>query len=127
MLREERDVIRSLAERWQANRDHFEPIEEVLAELRLCNHPIDVPAGRRQDPDIHLLILIPPHRGEGESLQHSQYLGLKPRVEAANFVDEQRAPARLLEAAAPPIGCAGESATHVAEKFTLHQSGRYRC
>ena len=54
-------------------------------------------------------------------LQDAQNLGLRARAHVADFVEEQRAPIGLFEAAdALPVG-AGESALLVAEELRLEQ------
>ena len=54
-------------------------------------------------------------------LQHAQQLHLQRRAHRADFVEEQRALVRLLEASLPVADGAGERAAHVAEQLGLEQ------
>ena len=90
------------------------------------HHAIDVAAGGREHANVYFLVFVTPHRGEGEGLEHAQQLGLQAQVKVADFVDEQGPAVRLLEAADPAIGCAGEGAADVPEELAFDQSGRYR-
>jgi hypothetical protein len=55
-------------------------------------------------------------------LQNAQQLGLERARDVADFVEEEGAAVRLLEAPLARLDCAGEGAAFVAKEFRFEQS-----
>jgi hypothetical protein len=124
VVHQQRDVLAALAQRRHLDRQHAEPVVQVLAEARLGGPVAQVAVGRRD----HAHIDAPGHRAadalELALLQHAQQLGLQGRRDLADLVEQQRAAVGQLEAAlAHPVG-AGERALLVAEQLALEQGRR---
>ena len=121
-LDEQRDVLAPLAQRRQLDREHVQPVEQVLAQLaavdRLLADSTLVAAITRTSTD---MFLPPAEAAEDALLQHAQQLHLRRRHHLGDLVEEQRAPVRQLEHAGAPIGGAGERPLLVAEDFALEQ------
>ena len=119
-----RQVLQPLAQRRQADREHVEPEEQVLAEVAVRDGVLEPAIGGRHDAHVH------PLRGFGAQplqlpgLERAQQLGLRVRAQVADLVEEQRPLVRQLEPAQPPLGGAGEGAPLVAEHLGLHQVAR---
>ena len=120
MLREQRDVVAAIAQRWHAHRDDVQAVEEILAEptgLDLTGE-VDVRGGDQADVDATGLAA----RAEALDLallQHAQELDLHVAGDLADLVEEQRAAVRGLEPAIARGGGAGERALLVTEQLGL--------
>ena len=99
---EQRDVGRALAQRRHLEGDDVEPVVEVLAELPLRDHLLEVAVGRRDDADVDVDRLVAADALELALLQEAQQLHLDGRRDLADLVEEQRAAVGLLEAAVAP-------------------------
>ena len=79
-LGEERDVLAPLAQRRQVDREHVEPVEEVLAQLAVGDRLGRVLVGGGHHAHVDLdLVLAAAHAPEAAFLQHAQQLGLRTR------------------------------------------------
>ena len=126
VLHEQRDVLLPLAQRRQLHRDHVQPVVQVLAELAVCDHPSEVAVGGGDHAHVHLDRVRVADPLELALLQHPQQLHLQRRAHRPDFVEEQRAFVRLLEAALPVADRAGERPAHVAEELRFEQRFRNR-
>ena len=72
VMDEGRDIGLSLPEWRQWDREDVEPEPEVLPELVLLHHGLEVPVGRGDDPDVHLYGGSAAHPFEFLRLQHPQ-------------------------------------------------------
>ena len=120
--RERQDVGCALAQRRQLDREHREPVVEVLAEARPSSTSRArsrlVAAIQRTSTS---RVRLPPTRSKRALLQHAQELGLQLGLELADLVEEEGAAVGELDAAAPARGGAGEGALLVAEQLALEQ------
>ena len=119
VLDEERDVRAPLAQRGQRDRDHVEPVEEVLAEAALAHLLLEVAVGGRHDPHVDRHRLGAADAQDLPLLQDAQQLHLQVALEVADLVEEQRRAARLLEEADLARVGPGEGALLVAEQLRL--------
>jgi hypothetical protein len=76
--------------------------------------------GRRHHAHVDRDPRLAAHAAERALLQHAQQVRLHPGRELAHLVEQQRAPAGLLEHAAPPRRRAREGPGLVAEQLALH-------
>jgi hypothetical protein len=117
-------VALALAQRWQRQREHGEPVVEVLPEAPGRDGGAQVLVGGGDDPDVDGLVARatePPHRA---LLDHLQQLGLHRLRQQPNLVQEDRAAMRRLEQ--PLLGAprVGEGAALEAEHLRFEQRVR---
>src|ERR1017187_5076578 len=96
-------------------------MEEVIAELPRSNHRFQITVGGGDDAYIHGNRLRPADPLEGLLLEHAQQFPLRDGRQIADFVEEERALVRLLEAPDAPLVCTRKRAAFVAEQFALQQ------
>ena len=121
MLHQQRDVLAALAQRRQLHGNDVQPVEEILAERAVGDHPREVGMRRGDDAHVDLDRVRVADALELALLQHAQQLRLQRRAHRPDFVEEQRALVRLLEASLARADRAGEGAAHVAEELGLEQ------
>ena len=126
MLGEQRDVVGALAQCRQADRNHVDPIVEILPELPVGDHLAEIAVGGRDDADVGLDLVGAPHPPELPFLQDPQDLHLQHRAHLADFVEEDRALVGDLDQALPVRVGAGERSAHVAEQLRIEQRLRQR-
>ncbi len=90
------DVLAALAQRRHAQRDHVEPVEEILAEGAGGDGGAEIAVGRGDDPRVG-----PPRLGVAHAhvlvlLEQPQELALGLAREIADLVEEERPRARGL-------------------------------
>ena len=121
MLDEQRDVLPAVAKRRDDEREHVQPVIEVLAEGMRGHRRQQVLVGGRHDADVRLdrRRAADPH--EPLALQHAEEFGLKAHVHVADLIEEHRALVRQLELAQLPAGRAGEGAALMPEQLALQQ------
>src|SRR5262249_26515322 len=121
VLHEERNVLAALAERRQAHGDDVEAGEESLAGRALRDHLREIRMRGGDDAHVDLDRVGVADALELALLQHAEQLGLQRRAHRADFVEQQRALVRLLEASLAGADGARERATDVAEELRLEQ------
>ena len=110
------NIIHPLTQRWQYDFDHIQPEVEIFAESP-CRHFARQITMRGGD-DAHVRFSVIPG-GEGLVFDETKQLSLIVRGEVADFIEQQRASARLEQevALAPAVGTArGESGPHVVQQ-----------
>ena len=81
-----------VAQRRQRDRQHVQPVEQVLAELsRACTSSSQVPVGRRDHADVDADVGRAADALERLLLEKAQQLGLQRRHHLADLVEEHRA------------------------------------
>ncbi len=118
---EEGDVVLSVTQRRDLERDHVEPIVEVFAEAALTNHLLEVPVRRRDDPHVHLAVFGGAHREEHPLLEHAQELHLERGRHVAYLVHEEGPTIGHLEEARLVAHRAGECAPAMTEELALEE------
>ena len=101
MLHQQRNVVAPLAQRRQLHRDDVQAVEQILAERAVRDHLREVAVGRGDDAHVDLDRVRVADALELALLQHAQQLRLQRRAHRPDFVEEERALVRLLEAALP--------------------------
>src|SRR5262249_27462446 len=112
--REERDVLAARAERWDRERHHVQPVEEIGAKLLLLDRLRQVPVRRGHDARVDLDRLLTADALDLALLEDAQELRLHRERHVADLVEEERASARALELAAALLRRARERAGLVA-------------
>src|SRR5215813_1558630 len=99
MLDQKRDVLESLAQRGNANRENVKPIKKIGPKLAVINHSRQVTACSRDDASVHSGSDGAAHALEFMLLQNAQELWLKFEWNVSDFVQEQRSPVRQFKSA----------------------------
>src|SRR5262245_51156645 len=107
-MREDGDVLSTLAQGWQANRDHAQAIEQILSEVAGRGVRGEVAVRRRDDAYVDLDRRRAPDALELLLLEHAKQLGLKVEPHLGDFIEQQRSAVGPLEGALDPLDGAGE-------------------
>src|SRR5579862_4020248 len=121
VLRERADVGPALPEGRQRDRQHVQPIEQILAKRAFRDALAEIPIRCGDDADIDRDRLGPPDPFEGALLQHSEELRLQGGRDVADLVQKEGPAVGELELAGPARDGAGEGALLVAEQLALEQ------
>ena len=109
-------VAEPVAQRRHPDREHVEPVVEVLAELAFLDQLDHVAVGRGDEAEVDLHRALGADRIDLAFLQRAQQLDLRFERQLADLVEEQRAAVGFLELADALVGGAGERALLVAEQ-----------
>ena len=128
MLGQPRDVLAALAQGRVFDREHAEPIEEILAETSGFDLGCQVAVGRGQHAHVDLAGLGFADPLDFLLLQDAQQFRLHRQGQLADFIEEKRAAAREFEAPGLVALRSGERAARMAEELALEQGlGNRRC
>src|SRR5215471_51277 len=120
-LDEDRDVLSPLAQRWQRNGQHVDPVVEILAE-RLVPHRLrGIAVGRRDDPHVDLDLRLAADPADHAILQDAEILHLERGTHLRDLIEEDGAAVGQLEEARLALVRAREGALLVTEELALHQ------
>ena len=119
-----RHVVETLAQRRQVDGEDVQPIVQVLAELALGGHGLQVLIGGGDQPDVHLGFTGGAQPPDLAILQHAQQLGLERERHVADFVQQQRAAVGQFETSLAGHQRAGKRALFVAEQLAFNQRPR---
>ena len=122
-----RDVLDPFAQRRQAQPDHIQAMEQVLAEQALLHALLQRLVGSSNDAHVDAHRLRTADAVEAAFGQHAQQARLQFDRHVADFVQEQGAAVRFLEAATAQVVGAGERAALMAEQLGLQQVARDGC
>src|SRR5262245_1499168 len=123
---EQRDVLAALAERRHFDRDHVEPVEQVLAEALLPDRQLQLLMRGRDHAHVHLDRVRGADRLEGAVLEHAQQLHLQVGAHVADLVQEERPTVREREAALAVTHGVREGTADVPEQLRLEELLRDR-
>src|SRR5713226_486838 len=121
VIDQQRDVFLPLPERWHLDRDHVEPVEEVLAEAAPRDQLVEVVVGRGDHPDVDLDRVLAAHALERLLFQRAQHLGLRLQAHVSDLVEKERAAVGRLELSLAPRHRARERPLLVPEQLGLDQ------
>src|SRR5579863_1563209 len=99
MRNQHRNVFQALSKCWKGDGKDVEAIIEIHSELLLGHQGGKVLIGRCHDADVDATSISTAQPFELLFLQNSQQLGLQLQRNVADFIQEQRAAVRRLEAA----------------------------
>ena len=120
VLRQRGDVRLAIPQRRHLDRDHVQPVEEVLAELALGDRLREVAVGRGDDAHVHQDRLASADRGDLPIGEGGEEPDLLVQRHLSDLVQEQRATVRLDE---PPVPAShvGRDVRQDAEQLGLDQ------
>ena len=99
--RQHRYVLLAFPERWEFQSHYCQTVVKIASKQAFIYKVSLSPVSRRNDSDICLQCLTASDSLEFTFLQHTQQLDLNPRRHFCNFIKEQRAFVRQLEATNP--------------------------
>jgi len=82
--------VQTIAQRRNVQRQHVEPVIQVLAKLTLGAELGQVHLGRADHPHIQIDLFVAADPTEAAVLQEAQQLGLQPRAHLADAIEKQR-------------------------------------
>ena len=97
VIGEQQDVRLALAQRRHEDREHVQPVVEILAEFAGGNRFLQILVGGRDQADVGADRLGAAEPFEFALLQHAQQLDLRGEVQVADLVEKQRAALGHLE------------------------------
>ena len=118
--------LRALTKRRQADVEHLQPVEQILAKITALDRLPQIAVGRGNDPDVGLQQPRPAEPLKLPLLQDAQELRLRRRAHLADFVEKQHAAGGELDLSRLGLLRAGERAPLVAEQLGLEQLLRQR-
>src|SRR5262249_34248590 len=118
---EETDVLDPLAQGWQVERHHVQPVIEVATKLVALHRLLEVPIARDDQAGRAHPGFVAADRLELASFDHAQQSRLLLQTEGVDLVEEQGTIARRLELPDFASVRAGESALDVAEERALNE------
>src|SRR6185436_7362276 len=118
------DVDRALAKRRQGDRDHVEPVKQILSERAFVDRLFEINVGRRDYSHIHVTAGCVADRREVSLLNDAQKLRLSFNRNISDFIEEDRAAVGDFEIPFSRRDSAGKRATNMAEEFRFEQFGR---
>ena len=90
MIRDQGNVLAAIAQRRQRDRDHVDPVEEILAEPPFGDEPGEILIGGGDHPDVGLQLLEAADAAEAPLLQHAEQLHLHHGAHLADLIQEDR-------------------------------------
>src|ERR1700730_10483197 len=121
VLSQERNVLATLAERWQRHRNHVEAIEEIFAEAALVDHLREIAVRGGDDTCVDGDGLCRADGPDLAALERAQELGLQARRHLADLVEQERPAMRFLEQPLLVRGRSREGPLDVAEELRLEE------
>src|SRR5450631_2832369 len=126
MAGQRRDVVDTLAQRWQAQPDDVEPMQQIFAEQALSDALFQVLMCGGDDSNVRAQRRVAAYAIVFTVGQHAQKPDLQVRRHVADFIEEKRAAVGLLEASATRALRPGECAALVSEELRFQKVLRYR-
>jgi serine/threonine protein kinase len=125
-LDEQRDVVAALAQRWQAQRHHVEPVVEVGAEVSAVDGRAQILVSRRHHADVDADRIAATDALDHTLLDRAQEARLEIERQLADLVEEHGATGGALDRTDARGVRAGERALVVPEQLALDQRRRNR-
>src|SRR6516165_7660594 len=119
-----RNVLDTLPQGRNVDREYFQPIVQILAKRRLLHHCEQITMGRSDQANVNPMRVIAPKSLEFLFLQDSQQLRLKLQGDIADFIKKKRAFIRQLKASGFSRNRSGECSFFMAEQLTFKKPKR---
>ncbi len=125
LAREDRDVVRALAQRWQLDAAYGEPMKQIVAKPTALDVVVDVATCGGDDADVDVNPLVAADVPDLGALDRPQQLPLEVEGKIAELVEQQRAVVSLLEEPHACCHCTGEGPAFVPEELGLDDVRRH--
>jgi len=124
-LREQQDVLASLAKRWQVKGYDLQPVIQIFPELAFADQRLNAAVGGGDETDVDAPIARLADSSDRVGLQGAQKLGLQRRGQIGDLVQKERAPVGRREHAGLVIGRPAEGAPRVSKQLRFEQLRRH--
>src|SRR5215472_11426410 len=121
MSRQQRNILATLAQGRNLDRNHAEPVVKVLAEAPFRNLLFKILIRRRNNAHIDVRFFRAPDRAHLSLLKHAVQLHLHSQTHVADLVHEKRSAMRGLEQALAILVRSRKCPFHVSEELRLEQ------
>src|SRR5205085_5297901 len=119
MVYQVRDVLGSITQRRQADRNDGDPVVEVLAKRSVVRHLLEVAVCRRDHTRVDRHFIMSTYRTNTSLLQNAKQLDLHRRRHLADLVEKYRAFVCCFEQTLAVAISAGKRALDIAEQLRL--------
>ncbi len=126
MIGQDRNVDRAIAQRRHRDGHHVQAIQQIVAKTFFGGRDLQIRIRRRDHPRVHLNGLRTAHSLDLAFLQNAQQFGLDLHRNLSDFVQQNGAAMRLLEAPHPIVHRASERSLGVPKQFGFDQIFRNR-
>src|ERR1700678_4522864 len=126
MTQQQRDILRTLAQRRDINGKNIQAIEKIGTKFLLRHHFRKIPIRRRDQPRIRALRTRTAQPLEFSLLKHAQQFRLQFERNISDLIEKNRPMMSQFESADALRDRARKSPFLVTEEFTLQQSRRKR-
>src|SRR5207249_7153458 len=116
-----RDILGVFSQRWNEERNDVEPVEQVLAKVAALDFLVQMLVGGGDNPHVHGQVAPRAERRKALLLDHAQDLGLGAQAHIADFIEEERSAAGLLEFSRFVFERARKRPLHVPEELAFDQ------
>ena len=116
---------RPLTQRWQFDRDHAQPVEELFSKCSCLDLGCQILVGRADDAAIHGYRRHGPQPPQGPLLHKPEEPRLKFHPQVTDLVQKQRSFIRRFDESFLSALCPGEGAALIPEEFALDQRPRH--
>ena len=124
VVAEQGKIALSLPERRQLNRDHMNPVEEILAKLPRPDHLFERLVGGANQSEIDLAHGAPAEPLHLMVFKHTKQLGLQWGRQSGNLIEKQRAAIGQLNLPRPRFGGSRKRSALAAEKLRFDQASQ---
>src|SRR5688572_14345359 len=126
MIKQDRNVALSLAKRRNDDLDHVDTVEQVLAELPLCDQVSRVPISRGDDPDVDdFALTVPADFLQLTGFEKPKQQPLHSKRHFPDFVQKNGSSVRHLELSGLVPISAGEAPARVAKELRFEKCLRH--
>src|SRR5216684_2263865 len=122
MTRQQGDVLLSLAQGRNKERNHVKTVKEILAEVAFGNFFFQIFVGGSDHTNVHGNGFVAAHWSEALLFQSAQHLGLGFQAHVAYLIKEEGSAAGFLELALFVVGGTVERAFQVTEQLVFPQA-----
>src|SRR5215471_13464594 len=127
MIDQNLDITQALAERRDSDLDNADPEIQVLAETSFRHFLLQIPIGRRHEPDVHRTRLVVAEAVHRTLFQHAEQVRLQIQRHLADLVEAEHAAIGKFKAAWLSFSRrAGIGAWGMSEQFTAKKLFRDR-
>src|SRR5262249_28669537 len=124
---EQWNILATVTQRWQANREHREPVVQIGPERLGRDRGTEIAVSRRKDSHIYFLGSRLTDGRYLTLLQYAEQLGLHRKGHLADLIEQDDSVVGRPEHARLVAGRTGEGAAPMTEQLTLQQGLRKRC
>jgi hypothetical protein len=119
----EREIIESISERWQANREGAQAVEQIFTKAAGCDHFGEIAVCGGEEAGSGGPFFTAANGAEASGFEYSQKFDLDIEGRIGDFIEEQRTTGGGIEEPWPGFLSTGEGAANMTKEFALDQGG----